>query len=108
MTDTSLAAVARALSLLRGQAVTVTIADALAGWVFVSIDGTLTSLEVADDRLLTTLDDGRATVGLVEDMIDSVAAANGEVRIAYRAGNVTVVSHDVRPAAGQHLRSLRS
>lgn len=108
MTDTSLAAVAGVLSLLRGQAVTVTIADAPAGWAFVSIDGTLTSCEVEDDHLLITLDDGRATLALFEDMIDSVAADDGEVRIAYRAGNVTVVSHDDRVTAGRHLRSLRN
>jgi hypothetical protein len=107
MTEDPLRTVARALSPFGGRPVTVSVTDAPAGWSFVSIDGTVTSVDTDDDRLLVTLDHGRGCIALFGDMIDGVDADTREVRISYRAGNVTVAPDDARPSAGRHLRSLR-
>lgn len=90
MTEDPLRAVARALSAFGGRPVTVSITEAPAGWAFVSIDGTVTSLDSDDDRLLVILDHGRACITVFGDMAGGVDADAREVRIAYRAGDLSV------------------
>jgi hypothetical protein len=86
----ALSGLVEALTALAGHPVTITVTDAPTGMAFVSLTGLLERVDAGTDHVEVALAQGVGGVRLFADMVDAVTVGDGDVHVAYRAGDVTL------------------
>lgn len=75
---------------LIGDRVTVLIGDNSSGFGFAAFTGTVSGVNLEDNRAELRLDDGTRWLALFDDMVDGFYADADGIEIEYTAGNVSI------------------